>query len=234
MTRRPIPGGKRSPSRVSTTAGRPLSTTSPALQTVREHIKEQERRGYSCGKRLRLSKTTTTTTTCSSPSPRGRPKSHRKVCRPWLTRNPLNPTRREQCRSEVQSGSWRRQQAPRSKRRLTLGTLPCQIVSNHAAKRAKLPRVRPLLLARETCWGSRPRRVLGLWQCCSWPWTESPLSASSHDISTKARPPVQRVSKRRARGLSHAAAVHHHSCVSDQTALANTWSQSTALLLCSF
>lgn len=179
-----------SPSRVSTTVAcqrRVQPLLFRLFENTSKKTQKGERRGYSCGKRLRLSKTTTTTTS-SSPNPRGRPnKSHGKVGRPWSRRNPINPTRREKCRSEVQSGSWRLQQAPRFKRRLTLGTLPCQIVSNHAAK---LPRVPSASSCREA-WNARiqsPSSSLGVMAVLSWPWTVSPLSAPSHDISTKARP----------------------------------------------
>lgn len=203
------------------------------VQNTSKNMQKEERRGYSCEKRLRLS-------VCprqppqhlSSPSPRGRPKSHGKVCRPWSRRNLINPTRREKCRSEVQSGSWRLQQAPRSKRRLTLGTLPCQIVSNHAAK---LPGCRPLLLAAR--YGEAriqsPSGSLGVMAVLFLALDgESPFRLQpryvEQDQTARARedlPPNsikaaegderRHVMQAGARGLSHAAAVHHHRGVSD-------------------
>lgn len=175
MTRRPIVDGKRSVSDGQV----PLESPPPSLVNdesslhcsdcsgthPRTHTKRKDEAILVGSARVCLSKITTTS---SSPSPRGRPKSHGKVGRPWSRRNPINLTRRGKCRSEVQSGSWRLQQAPRSKRRLTLGTLPCQIVSNHAAKLPRVPSASSCreILCMEKLASSRPRRVLVLWQCC--------------------------------------------------------------------
>lgn len=164
-------------------------------------MQKEERRGYSCEKRLRLSVQdnhhSISRRRAHGAAPRAMAKSVDRG-RDGTSSTPRAGESVDQ-RSRAVVGDFNRRQGPSAASPWgRCRVKSCQITqpSSPGAVRFFLPRDMQKLAS------SRPRGVLVLWQCCSWPWTVSPLSASSHDMSNKTRPPgqgkicLQTVSKR--------------------------------------
>lgn len=152
------------------------------VQNTSKNMQKEERRGYSCEKRLRLSVQdnhhSISRRRAHGAAPRAMAKSVDRG-RDGTSSTPRAGKSVDQ-RSRAVVGDFNRRQGPSAASPWgRCRVKSCQITqpSSPGAVRFFLPRDMEKLAS------SRPRGVLVLWQCCSWPWTVSPLSASSQDMS---------------------------------------------------